>query len=143
MLLPKFKITKDERLFITPLGVSNGHWYASAEYLKSPQAHKAFAALKNIPHGNYTMGYCEVTNGAAPINIAQIFPKRDGYLPLKPAPQAVEFRGENSISSYIYKTNAPLDVDNFEIGINTDYVPLMLMGHAFAKDAIFAHNPAR
>jgi len=90
----------------------------------------------SVKNGTYYNG---ITNGVdveKPPEMDRIIPKRDGYVLLFEQAQGVKFRADTD-EILAYKFNPQKTGTNeFTIGVNPDYVPVMRMGYAFAKDAV-------
>lgn len=125
MLIPKFTIGK-QKLLIGKKFISNGHWMVTREACSAPLAPKALKPLLSVMHGTYQNGIADGLSGGTLPDFAQVIPKRDGYIAITD-PSGVEFRGD-TVQAYVF------DSPDFKIGINPDYMPIVRMGHAFAKD---------
>lgn len=130
MLVPKFKLEKTDRVYITDKYLCNGKWLLTRESAKSPVAPKSLAPLLSLKTGSYHDGIAGGWTSEQTPDMAQVIPKRDGYKPLGVAPIGVGFSSEVNISSYRYQG------EGFVIGVSPLYVPLLQLGHCFAKDAL-------
>lgn len=134
MLQPKFKPDTSDRLYINEQFLSNGHWLFTRYAFKAPTLPKAAKALEHMSHGSY-MNKDKVADTAPPME--NIIPKRDGYQKLNPNPVGVNFRTDmDTITAFKYECLTEKSCDAFIIGVSTDYVSLMRMGHCFARDKI-------
>lgn len=135
MLEPKFnKIDKNTRLFITKKYICTGHFALSRTAMPLPNFPKPlFNQVINLQFGNYVMG---ISGGVtdddlekADNTISAVIPKRDNYKLISNHPSGVKFiHDTDRILAYVY------DFGESKIGVSTDYVPLMRLGHCFAKD---------
>lgn len=128
MLIPKFSIGKD-RLYITPEYLCNGHWLVKKAAARSPAAPKAFKPLLIAQTGSYFNGLSGGLDRSDTIDVTQAIPSRDGYVLMSPDPVGVEFKNSDTVAAYIFQCG------EFKIGVNPNYVPIMRLGHAFAKEA--------
>lgn len=134
-MTPKFTTGK-ERLHISDKYLCNGHWLVTRDAAKGPMAPKAFKALLSVKNGSYHDGIANGITVETPPNMEQIIPKRDGYELLFEQAQGVQFRADTD-EIIAYKFNPQnTGTNEFTIGVNPDYVPVMRMGYAFAKDAL-------
>ncbi len=141
-MTPKFKISNDERMFLAPIYISNGHWLVKRAALGMDSVPKALKNLLKLKEGSYRDGIKNEPSGDFPI-FEQAIPKRDNYKPLIPEPSGVVFTNDD-VTSYKFKSekfelpHEPNDVailDQIEIGIDPKYVELLRMGHGFVRDA--------
>ncbi len=130
-MIPKFTIGK-ERLHITESILSNGHWLVTRYAAKSPVAPKALKPLLSAINGTYYDGLVAGVSVPTTPDMAQVIPKRDGYLPLDHNATGIGFRAEtDEVIAYKFSPKS----GEFTIGVAHRYVPLLRMGNAFAKDA--------
>lgn len=135
-LAPKFSLDKSEKLFLGDKYLCNGHWLIKREYAATKFAPTALRGLCNMRLGCYyegPRGTCD-TETKLP-NFDGLIPQRDGYRLLERNPIGVEFKSDE-ISCYIFAVTERFGEPTFRIGVNPKYVPLMRIGHTFAKDAL-------
>lgn len=129
MLTPKFTLPKTERVYLTDKYFCNGHWLLKRDQI--PPHFKAFAPLRNLKNGAYVDGYANESNDNLP-DIEAVIPQREGYTLLSPQPSGCHFAFETTVSAYTYLT---VDFETqFEVAVDPKYVPLMQLGHCFAKN---------
>lgn len=126
---PKFTISKTERLFIDDKFICNGHWLVTRNAAHSPMAPKPLKPLLAAKHGTYYNGINAGPDKDDAPDMTRVIPKRDGYKKIAVAPVSVNFAGDR-ISAYKYDLG-----EGAEIGIDPRYVPLLKLGHVFAKDS--------
>ncbi len=140
-MTPSFKLATSERLYIDGTYCANGHWLmhrqnaqAVARVLHRKEILKVLNQCDSLKHGTYADG---VANGAStntPPDMAAIIPQRTGYGRMTDKPCGVSFRNESDeIIAYKFGCNASAD-DGFTVGVAHRYVPLLRLGHGFAKD---------
>lgn len=131
-MIPKFTIGK-ERLHITENILSNGHWLVTRYAAQSPVAPKALKPLLSAINGTYYDGLVNGVSVPTTPDMAQVIPKRDGYLPLLEQSQGVEFRADtDEVLAYKFQPQC----GSFTIGVATKYVPMLRLGFAHARDAL-------
>lgn len=130
-VIPKFSLSKREKLFLDKDYVCNGHWLLTRNAAKKVRGLKIVDALQ---HGSYPMGYGEKIPTHDCRNLTSVIPRRDGYLKLYEATQGVQLN-EDKVMAYKFKPMPTQDNDfqDFEIGIDPKYVPLLRLGVGFAK----------
>ena len=131
---PKFKVARDERMYVTQKYFCNGHWLLNRESANL-YWFKPIKGLRNIAHGRYASGISSEPEPACDLDETltnEVIPKRDGYLKMSADPIGVKFKGPDSdeIMAYVYSFG-----NDQEIGISPRYVPLLRLGCCFAKDA--------
>ncbi len=143
-MTPKFTIGKSDKVYISDKFLCTGHWLCTREIAQSHVAPKALKPLLSLQIGCYDSGISsgKTRDEKGLPDFAQVIPKRDGYLPVQFDPIGVEFCGQDSdeIRAYKYQNRAEVKAgetdSNFVFGAQQQYVPLLRMGHVFAKDAL-------
>lgn len=136
-MTPVFKIGKSDRIYIDTKFLCNSHWLCTRDVAASYVGPKALKPLLSMKEGAYLEGIgAPVTNGSMP-DFAQIIPHREGFIPVGLSPCGVEFRGSDSdvIMAYKFRAENPETKEGFELAVAHNYVPLLRLGHVFAKDA--------
>lgn len=128
MFTPKFKVSSDERLYLSPKYICNGHWLFERNFASTKFALKPLQDLTRIKEGVYPSGIkAGEAVGEFP-DFNAVIPKRDGYIKAEPAPSRVEFSNETDVSGYVY------NFGDQEFCIDVKYVQLLKMGTVFAKE---------
>lgn len=128
MLQPKFTVGRSDRLYITEKYLCNGHWLVTRDCAANIMGPKALKPLLSVQHGTYFDGLSGGKSKDETPDTAQAIPKRDGYELLELDPVGVEFKNSDWIGAYVFQGKG------FRVGVAPQYVPLLRMGRAFAKD---------
>lgn len=137
---PTFKVKNSDRFYVTPDYVTNGHWLIKKDMIrKNYQAPKPLTYVLDYKPGTYHEGFAKGMTSEKIMEIDHVIPKRDGYLLLTRNPVGCEF-SDDTIKAYIFESEELIENDDgiaekIRIGIQPQYVPLLRMGFAFAKDS--------
>lgn len=139
-MTPKFSLTKNDKIYVGEKYLCNGHWLCTREIASSHVAPKALKPLLSLQIGCYDVGIAggKTREKDGLPDFAAVIPKRDGYLPVKSAPAGVHFRRQDSdeVKAFKFTASNPEDPSqDFTFGVDQQYVPILRMGHIFAKDS--------
>lgn len=138
---PKFTLNKSDKVFIGEKYLCNGHWLCTREIVNSNIGPKALKPLLSMVQGCYDSGIGGQRSERELPDFAQVIPSRDGFLPVSWGAVGVEFRGDSDeIIAYKFEAlNPTADAGGhkpgFVFGVAANYVPLLRLGHVFAKEA--------
>ena len=149
MLKPKFTIDlKDCRLILMNNYICNGHYLINTKIVRKDKSSPIYKELSKVQFmllGNYVAG--ERTGDFDESKIPSMIPNRNGYRPLTFKEAIVN--EDLSITGYRFSIARPeplpqirTDIPPFEghveecVAINTDYVKLLELGHAFGKSKL-------
>ena len=130
MLFPKFIFSPKDTLYVQKGLYSNGHWMITDAGLSNFAAPSILKKqnFKSLKDGNYCEGIKNLPTSLH-MDISKVIPKRDDYT-LLTQPTRIKFESNFAIKAYVY-----IDaLGKSEIGVNIDYIELLCMGHAFAKN---------
>lgn len=140
-LIPKFKANEKDRLYLTEKYIANGHYLVKRD---SPNIDlKPIDKMQSMRLGFYQFG--QLSDGLSKYDekLDSHIPKRDGYALVKSAiPRAVVDFETYAITCYVFTGfNSDEEITKgkdatFEIGVNPDYVQLLLCGRIFVKSAL-------
>lgn len=141
MLIPSFKISNKDTIYITKDYFCNGHWLVkrSAAENRVCGLFKAFSKLSYMQLGSYANGTLDGITSETTPDMAAIIPQREGYRKVNPAPVGVTFKNETWVEAYKFEVahnENDIGLKHFTFRVDPSYVPLMQLGTCFAKDAL-------
>ena len=137
MLEIKFKIGRNERLYVSDEYISNCHWAIRKDALSAYAPKSLLNAFKHVSKlqvGSYVLGYA-LGRDELGIDIGRAF--RVSSSPIKKLskePCGVMF-APKGVHAYLFETVPVIGESNFKVAINPNYVPLMALGECYAPDS--------